>query len=400
MKKIILLLLLVCSINFHVSANEEPSELYAQSAVLIDGESGRVLFSKNGTEPMANASTTKIMTCILALEYGTMTDVVTVSANAAAQPKVHLGVSEGDQFILQDLLYSLMLESHNDSAVMIAEHIAGSVEEFTAMMNQKAIEIGCTDTYFITPNGLDATDEYSFHHTTANDLVLIMRYCINESYKNQEFLEITGTSSYYFQNVSQTSSYSCTNHNSLLTMMPEAISGKTGYTNDAGYCYVGAIESEGRSYIVALLACGWPSNSTYKWSDAKTLFQYGMDEYDLYELDTGSNDTTTLYMDVQLEGEELEEIPLKIESSESISFLKKEEENVTITYEYPTYIEGEIEEGTLVGTIRYSLDDTVWKVDGIYAAKSLINRQRWWELMVDYFNALAYNKIGMNFMFL
>lgn len=400
MKKIILLLLLVCSINFHVSANEEPSELYAQSAVLIDGESGRVLFSKNGTEPMANASTTKIMTCILVLEYGTMTDVVTASANAASQPKVHLGVSEGDQFILRDLLYSLMLESHNDSAVMIAEHIAGSVEEFTALMNRKAVEIGCTDTYFITPNGLDATDEESFHHTTANDLALIMQYCISESYRMEEFLEITGTASYYFQNVAQTSSYSCTNHNSLLTMMPEAISGKTGYTNDAGYCYVGAIESEGRSYIVALLACGWPSNSTYKWSDAKALFQYGMEEYQLYELDTSSNDTTTLYMDVQLEGEETEELPLRIEASESVTFLKKEEENVKVVYEYPTYIEGEIEEGTLVGSIRYSLDETVWKVDGIYASKSLINRQRWWELIVDYFNALAYNKIGMNFRFL
>ncbi len=176
-----------------VYAQEEPadSELYARSACLMDADSGRVLYEKDGEEKRPNASTTKIMTCILALENGNPDDTVTATKRAAGQPKVHLGVHEGDQFRLNDLLYSLMLESHNDSAVMIAEHIAGSVEDFAGMMNQKAQEIGCENTYFITPNGLDDQNEQGVHGTTAQDLARIMRYCIMQSPKREEFLAIT-----------------------------------------------------------------------------------------------------------------------------------------------------------------------------------------------------------------
>lgn len=152
--------------------------LYALSAVLMDGDSGRVLYEKEGETPRANASTTKVLTCILALENGKGDDYVQVSSNAAAQPDVRLGIQKGEQYYLEDLLYSLMLQSHNDAAVAIAEHIGGSVEGFAAMMNQKAKEIGCTDTHFVTPNGLDAKDDGGSHHTTARDLALIMRYAI------------------------------------------------------------------------------------------------------------------------------------------------------------------------------------------------------------------------------
>ena len=103
---------------------------------------------------------------------------MTASANAVAQPKVHLGMHEGEAFYLGDLLYSLMLESHNDSAVAIAEYVGGSVEGFAAMMNEKARELGCVSTYFITPNGLDAQDSLGQHATTARELGLIMRYGI------------------------------------------------------------------------------------------------------------------------------------------------------------------------------------------------------------------------------
>ena len=128
--------------------------LYAKSAVLMDAENGRVLYEKNGYEHMPNASTTKIMTCILALEQGDLESEVKVSSYAASMPQVRLGMSKEDSFLLKDLLYSLMLESHNDSAAAIAEHIGGSVEGFAAKMNQKARELGCKDTYFITPAAL------------------------------------------------------------------------------------------------------------------------------------------------------------------------------------------------------------------------------------------------------
>ena len=160
---------------------DEPQNLYAQSAVLMDADSGRVLFGKEEETIRPMASTTKIMTCIIALEHMTDNEIVTASAYAASQPKVHLGIREGQQFYLRDILFSLMLESHNDSAVMVAEVIAGSVEAFVKMMNEKAEELGLTKTHFVTPNGLDGEDEGGVHATTAMELAKIMKYCIMDS---------------------------------------------------------------------------------------------------------------------------------------------------------------------------------------------------------------------------
>ncbi|MFG6336868.1 MAG: D-alanyl-D-alanine carboxypeptidase, partial [Lachnospiraceae bacterium] len=270
---------------------EQELQLYAQAAVLMDADSGRVLYGKNPEEKLPMASTTKIMTCILALEYGDMEQIVEASSYAAGMPKVKLYVKEGEKYRLRDLLYSLMLESHNDSAVVVAEAVGGSVEKFAAMMNQKARDIGCYDTYFITPNGLDAkvNENGKVHSTTAADLAKIMAYCVTDSPKKEEFLEITRTQSYDFTNADGTRSFHCSNHNAFLGMMEEALSGKTGFTNNAGYCYVGAVESEGRIFTVALLACGWPNNRSYKWSDMKELAAYGMERYqyqDIYEEQT------------------------------------------------------------------------------------------------------------------
>lgn len=218
-KKGMILLLAVrmlCPGTLTFAQSEEPDNLYAQSAVLMDADSGRILFEKNGREARPMASTTKIMTCILALEEGDLSEEVTVSANAAAQPQVHLGIREGEQYRLEDLLYSLMLESHNDTAVAIAEHIAGSTEGFAALMNERAEAIGCEDTHFVTPNGLDAEDEGGVHSTTAADLARIMRYCITQSEKKEDFLRITQTESHAFSNLDGSRSFSCYNHNAFL----------------------------------------------------------------------------------------------------------------------------------------------------------------------------------------
>lgn len=289
---LIMALILAVSPRMDVCAEDTDNDgeltLYSQAAALIDADSGRVLYGKNEDTVLPMASTTKIMTCILALEYGNPDDIVTASAYAASMPKVKLYMKEGESYRLGDLLYSMMLESHNDSAVAVAEAVGGSVEKFAAMMNQKARDIGCADTYFITPNGLDAVvkDSGRIHSTTAADLARIMAYCVKNSPKREEFLEITNTTSYSFTDVGGGRSFSCVNHNTFLNMMEEAISGKTGFTNKAGYCYVGAVESEGRTFSVALLACGWPNNRSYKWSDMKKLAEYGMENYyykDIYE---------------------------------------------------------------------------------------------------------------------
>ena len=144
---IILTIAIVFQQPVYVTAEEAPLRLYAKAAVLMDADSGRVLYERCGDEQLAMASTTKIMTLIVTLENAKLEDTVTVTSYAASMPPVHLGIRNGEQYQLRDLTLSLMLESHNDSAVAIAEHVGGSVEQFAALMNQKAREIGCKNTY-------------------------------------------------------------------------------------------------------------------------------------------------------------------------------------------------------------------------------------------------------------
>ena len=252
-------------------AVNEP-QLQAVSAALYDACDETFIYGKNMRDSMANASTTKLLTCIVALERADINDMVTVSQNAASQPAVKLGLAAGKSYRMKDLLYGMMLESFNDCAYAIAEHVGGSTEGFAKLMNEKANEIGCLGTYFITPNGLDAEDDVSFHHSTAGDLCVIMSYCAWKSPKSAQFLEITQTMQYTFESADSRVVFS--NHNRLLTQTDYCISGKTGFTTKAGYCYVAAVEKDGRKMCLSLLGCGWPNNKNYKWADAKALVEY------------------------------------------------------------------------------------------------------------------------------
>ncbi|MDE7477328.1 MAG: D-alanyl-D-alanine carboxypeptidase, partial [Lachnospiraceae bacterium] len=144
---IVLILAILVQQPMYAQADETKLRLYAKAAVLMDADSGRVLYDQCGDEQLAMASTTKIMTLIVTLENASLDDTVEVSSYAASMPQVHLGMRKGEQYRLKDLVLSLMLESHNDSAVAIAEHVGGSVEQFAALMNQKAADIGCENTY-------------------------------------------------------------------------------------------------------------------------------------------------------------------------------------------------------------------------------------------------------------
>lgn len=364
---------LFCCAAWPVLAKEEDGEketlqLYAQSAVLMDAESGRVLYGKNATEILPMASTTKIMTCILALEYGNMEETVEVSSYAASMPKVKLHVKAGEKYRLGDLLYSLMLESHNDSAVVIAEAVGGSVEKFAAMMNQKARDIGCFDTYFITPNGLDAkvNESGKVHSTTAADLAKIMAYCVTASPEKERFLEITRTQGYDFTNADGTRSFHCNNHNAFLGMMEEALSGKTGFTNNAGYCYVGAVESEGRIFTVALLACGWPNNRSYKWSDMKKLAAYGMEHYqyrDIYE-ERSFADIPVRNGIAAEDGTPFEEAQVSVtleKAEEGLLYLLSEDDRVEVKTQVATILDAPVSEGAQVGSVSYYLNGELIK---------------------------------------
>ena len=354
-------------------AIEEPSELHALSAVLMDGDSGRVLYEKDGKTPLANASTTKVLTCIVALESSPGDDYVQVSQNAASQPEVKLGLQKGEQYYLEDLLYSLMLKSHNDTAIAIAEHCGGTVEGFARMLNRKAKQIGCKDTCFITPNGLDAQDENGKHHTTAEDLALIMRYAI----KNKTFLHISQTRDYTFSEITGKRTFSVHNANALLDMMDGVLAGKTGYTSQAGYCYVCAWEEEGKTFVVSLLGCGWPNHKTYKWSDTKKLLSYGAYNYD-YETYWQEPHTSKILVTDGVEN--MQNIGEKVylrgkcsvtsEDREKEILLKKGEA-VTCKTEIPQKVSAPVLKGEKLGRIAYYLDGKLIDSYPVYAERSV-----------------------------
>ena len=383
-------------LSYAETRNNDELKLYAQSAVLMDADSGRILYQKDGDKILPMASTTKIMTCILALELGNPDDYAQASAYASSMPKVKLYVKSGEYFKLNDLLYSLMLESHNDAAVVIAEHIAGSTQDFAAMMNQKARDIGCFNTYFITPNGLDATitatdGSVKIHSTTASDLARIMSYCIMDSPKKEEFLKITRTPSYSFgsyqekdgEYISSGRSFSCSNHNAFLTMMDGALSGKTGFTGNAGYCYVGALRNGERTFVVALLACGWPNNKTYKWSDTRTLMNYGLENYEYHRFEEVLYDPSGL-KPIPVLGGQTDNFDLPVytdveirrdndfsDSSAQTGLLLKKDENIQVEFHMEKELTAPVFSGTEVGRIRYLVGDQTYRVEYILTTQDI-----------------------------
>ncbi len=388
-------------------ADETNLDLYARGAVLLDADSGRVLYGKEEDVALPMASTTKIMTCILALENGNPEEVVEISSYAASQPQVHLGAAKGESFYLKDLLYSLMLESHNDSAAAIAEHIGGSVEGFADMMNDKAGQIGCENTHFITPNGLDAVEmidgKECRHSTTAKDLALIMRYCIMESPKREEFLEITRTPGYGFANRQGSRSYSCTNHNAFLNMMDGALSGKTGFTGGAGYCYVGALRRDEKTFIVALLACGWPNHKTYKWVDTRKLMEYGLANYEYQNIyrkvdlkpvkvlegipeKKGYDPYAETAVEVELRekdgGKKKEGEKEAGAGGEELNFLVSMQDEVRIDVAYTGELEAPVKEGTAVGKVVYNLNGEPVKEYDLVVVRDVERKD--WLYMVRY----------------
>lgn len=364
----------VSSDTVHSSESQLFGSLHAKYAVLLDGDSGNILFGKNEDQAAAMASTTKIMTCIVALEMEKAPEICVMSPLASLQPKVHLGVSAGTTFRTEALYYSMMLESHNDSAACIAENMgagllgSGKVQAdtdkeesqrylnaFLEQMNRKAREIGCEDTYFATTNGLDKEVDGNKHHSTAADMARILKYCIYESDKKEEFLEITRTVTYEFSDVSEKMNFHCSNHNQLLQMMNDAVSGKTGFTGDAGYCYVGAVERNGKKFIIALLACGWPNNRSYKWKDVETLVSYGDEQYERVNL-ADENPVTGRVIVNNARSEKLgEKVSIFLQSKNAnYFFLKKKGENIETKIEIPKEIEAPVSKGDKIGRIIYT----------------------------------------------
>lgn len=321
--------------------SEKEPDVNALSAVLIDADTGRVLWGKNENEPMAMASTTKIMTAIVTLENADINEKVTVSKNATLAPQVKMNLQEGEELTLEQLLYALLMQSSNDAAVAIAEKVGGSVENFCAMMNKKAKELGCKDTEFVTPNGLDKGN----HHSTAYDMAIIGAYAI----RNDEFIRISNTKNISF--TSNKKNYSIVNKNQLLNSYEGAIGIKTGFTGKAGHCFVGAAKRGDVTLVSVVLASGWgTAGKANKWTDTREILNYGFDNYKKYSI-IGDK------ADICVDKAKVNKTTLKYENSIKLLMKESERDNITFKNNLPEMIEAPVRKGEKIGTGEVYLRD-------------------------------------------
>ena len=265
MKKLILICLLIFSVKIPVFA----IDLSAGAACIIAADTGEVIYSENANQKMPMASTTKIMTGLLALENAAPDEEVTVSQYAASQEGSSIYLRAGEKISMNDLVYGLMLNSGNDAAVAIAEHISGSVSEFAKLMTEKAKLLGAENTQFKNPNGLNEEG----HYTTAHDLALIAAYAM----KNEKFYEIVSTKSAAGSLKSGQTLY-FSNHNKLLNMYDGAVGVKTGFTKAAGRCLVSAAERDGILLVAVTL------NAPDDWNDHMKMLNLGFEKTKLKKI--------------------------------------------------------------------------------------------------------------------
>lgn len=261
---VVLVVLLVGGVAFPAQAAPARSSqvrVTAKAAILIDAHTDTVLWSRNPDLRLPPASTTKIVTALLALQSGRLNEPFVVTARAAAEPPSKVGLKAGWKMRLRDLVYALLLNSANDASVVIAQGLAGSVPAFAGRMNAEARALGATHTHFVNPNGLPAADHYS----TARDMATMFGHAM----QNPLFAKIVGTRSGAVSPIAVSHRIVLHNHNRLLDNYPIHVVGKTGWTIAAKKCFVGAATDDGRQLLVAVLG------SRNLWGDLRQLINFG-----------------------------------------------------------------------------------------------------------------------------
>lgn len=253
-----------------VSAAPEPISTNAKASALIDVESGRLLYSSNGDTSMRIASLTKIMTAIVAIEHGRLTDMVKTSKRAVGKEGSSIYLQIGEEMSLSNMLYGLMLRSGNDAATAIAEHVGGSEEGFVHLMNEKAAFLGLKHTQFKNPHGLDEDGHYS----SANDLAKLTAYAL----KNNVFAEIVSTRVKKVPNPHEKWDYSYTNKNKMLAMYKGADGVKTGYTKKSLRCLVSSATRQGQQLAAVTI------NDGDDWADHRKMLDWGFEHYPLQQM--------------------------------------------------------------------------------------------------------------------
>ena len=335
-----------------------------RSSILIEAKTGRVLYESNAHEPLPMASTTKIMTALVALENGNLNEMVTAGKNAFGVPGTSIYLSLGEELPLIDMLYGLMLASGNDAAVAIAEHIGGDVEGFCQMMNERAADIGCENTVFSTPHGLPAEN----HHTTARDLAMIAR----EAMQNPVFREIVSTQRASIPWEGRDYDRILNNKNKLLSEYPGAIGVKTGYTKAAGRCLVFAAERDGLELIGVVLNCpDWFQQSA-------ALLDRGFENWQMVNLLS--------------EGETVRSIPVKNGTADTVRVVASSDVSGPVRFntwpdlllELPDSLDAGLKKGDVIGTARLTDNGQTLITVPLVAAESVPERsfQYGWQRLV------------------
>lgn len=348
MKKLIMYIMTLSMFMSFIPVYGDQPAVTAPSAILIDAKTGKVLYEKNADEKHYPASTTKVMTGLLAVEHGKLDEIVTIGKNP---PLVEIGSSQiylvtDEQLTMEQLLYAMMLESANDAAVAIAEHISGSAEEFAGLMNSKAKELGTANTNFVNPNGLHNDN----HYTTARDLAIIAKYAMTLD----KFRSVVKEVKYTIPktNKQEERNY-ITNSNKLIWKTYDkfryeyATGIKTGYTVKAKQCLVGGAKKGDMELISVVM--GAEGQNVY--SDTIALFEYGFANYQNVEILKKDQIVTTVSI---IEGEE--KINLLAAENFSLMLSQADKEKVKTEIKTTEAIKGPIKKGDVLGAMLVSVN--------------------------------------------
>lgn len=330
----------------------------AHGAVVIEQQSGRILFGTRHRERLGPASTTKIMTAIVALEYGDITDIVAVSEHAAAVEGSSMWLEAGEKISLEDLIWGLMLASGNDAATAIAEHISGSEETFAELMNETARRIGTTDTNFTNPHGLSDDN----HYTTALDLALITAYGLNIP----KFAEIVGTQRKIVSWEGREYGRTLNNHNRMLYLYEGSTGVKTGFTRATGRCLVSsAIRTSDEGTSMQLIAV--TLNAPDDWADHTAMLNYGFYNFSSHVLANADEQFTTIAVTNGVE----EILPLTVQGTYIFPVRDGELGSAEISVNLPESVEAPISEGDVIGYITVTIDGTEFSNYPLFAMQSI-----------------------------
>ena len=373
MKKIIIsLLIFIILITFNLSTYAaENISIKSGAGLLVERSKGKILFDKNAYEKMYPASTTKILTAIVVLENTKLDDMATVSKNALEtipNGYVTCNLQIGEELSIKDLMYALMVKSANDAAVVLAEHVGGSVEGFSDMMNEKAKEIGCKNTHFVNPNGIHNAN----HYTTAYDLYLMAEYALSFEYTN-EFRDFVSKTSYTLPatNMYPAEDRSFTTTNELIKInnnnrkdnyyYKNALGIKTGHTSQAGYCLVSSSSRDNLEFISVILDGGFDENGlSERYTETIKLFNFGYDNFTLTKLKEENNIIDTIT--VEKATKETATLNLLIKDEITVINDKSTDiDKIEPKIELKENIIAPIAKGEVLGTITYVVDDIEYK---------------------------------------